>query len=83
MWDLFADNRFEWILADCAVQLCGAVDVPRGRDVTDNELIYIINHAGIKVTFVENKRFSNELKAWSRICQTERDYPDGSRCRGS
>ncbi len=52
---LFADNRFEWILADCAVQLCGAADVPRGRDITDGELVYIINHAEIRVTFVENE----------------------------
>ncbi|TVR26393.1 MAG: long-chain fatty acid--CoA ligase [Balneolaceae bacterium] len=52
---LFGDNRFEWILADYGVQLCGAVDVPRGRDITDNELIYIINHARIKVAFVETK----------------------------
>jgi long-chain acyl-CoA synthetase len=50
---LFGDNRFEWILADCAVQLCGAADVPRGRDVTDHELVYIINHAGIRITFAE------------------------------
>jgi long-chain acyl-CoA synthetase len=52
---LFGDNRFEWILADCGIQICGAVDVPRGRDVTDNELKYIIEHAGIRVTFVETK----------------------------
>ena len=52
---LFGDNRFEWILADYGVQFCGAVDVPRGRDVTDDELVYIINHAGIEVTFVETE----------------------------
>ncbi len=52
---LFGDNRFEWILSDYAVQLSGAADVPRGRDVTDDELVYIIDHAGIQVTFVETK----------------------------
>ncbi len=35
---LFSDNRFEWILADCAVQLCGAADVPRGCDASNAEL---------------------------------------------
>ena len=50
---LFGDNRYEWILSDYAVQFCGAADVPRGRDVTDEELVYIIDHAGIQVTFVE------------------------------
>jgi len=51
---LFSDNRYEWILSDYAVQFCGAADVPRGRDVSDAELEYIIAHAEIEVTFVEN-----------------------------
>jgi long-chain acyl-CoA synthetase len=51
---LFSDNRFEWILSDYAVQFCGAADVPRGRDVSVTELAYIIEHSGMKVTFVEN-----------------------------
>ncbi len=51
---LFSDNRYEWILSDYAVQFCGAADVPRGRDVSDSELEYIIAHAEIEVTFVEN-----------------------------
>lgn len=58
---LFGDNRFEWILADCGVQLCGAADVPRGRDITDTELIYIINHANICVAFIETKVLLNRI----------------------
>src|SRR6056297_2240230 len=45
---LFGDNRMEWILADYAVQISGAADVPRGRDVSDAELSYIIHHAEIE-----------------------------------
>lgn len=52
---LLADNRYEWILCDYAVQLCGAHDVPRGRDITDAEMVYILNHAGIEVLFAENR----------------------------
>lgn len=58
---LFGDNRFEWILSDYAVQFCGAADVPRGRDVSDNELEYIVNHAGIEVCFVETEVLQNRL----------------------
>jgi long-chain acyl-CoA synthetase len=58
---LFGDNRFEWILADCAVQLCGAADVPRGRDISDTELIYIIDHAGVNVTFVETVELQDRV----------------------
>ncbi|MDO9152230.1 MAG: long-chain fatty acid--CoA ligase [Paludibacter sp.] len=57
----FGDNRLEWILADCAVQLSGAADVPRGRDVTDAELEYIIEHAEIKFAFVETEELQNRL----------------------
>jgi long-chain acyl-CoA synthetase len=57
----FGDNRFEWILADYGVQLCGAADVPRGRDVTDAELVYIINHANIEVTFVETELLQERI----------------------
>ncbi|TVQ64693.1 MAG: long-chain fatty acid--CoA ligase [Balneolaceae bacterium] len=60
---LFADNRYEWILADYGVQLCGAVDVPRGRDITEAELIYIINHAGIKVAFAETKALLRKIES--------------------
>jgi long-chain acyl-CoA synthetase len=52
---LLADNRQEWIIADCGILLCGAADVPRGTDVTDGDIQYIIPHSDAKVVFVENK----------------------------
>jgi long-chain acyl-CoA synthetase len=62
---LFGDNRLEWILADYGVQLCGAVDVPRGRDVTDDELVFIINHAEIRVAFVESELLCRRVRKLS------------------
>ncbi len=58
---LFGDNRYEWILSDYAVQFCGAADVPRGRDVSDAELEFIIRHAGIEVTFVETEALQDKV----------------------
>lgn len=58
---LLGDNRQEWILADYGLQLSGAVNVPRGGDVTDAEMIYIINHAGIRVVMVETAQLQNQL----------------------
>lgn len=58
---LFGDNRVEWIISDCGVQLCGAADVPRGRDVTESELAYIINHAEIKVAFLETTKLLEKV----------------------
>ena len=51
---ILSDNRFEWILADAAVQFCGAADVPRAADVTGTEISYILDHADVEVAFVEN-----------------------------
>lgn len=51
---ILADNRLEWILADYGTLLCGGVDVPRGADVTDGDIQYILPHSDAKIVFVEN-----------------------------
>ncbi|MFZ4774969.1 MAG: AMP-dependent synthetase/ligase [Terrimicrobiaceae bacterium] len=51
---LLSDNRLEWILCDYGILLAGAADVPRGTDITDEELVYILTHADVRVVFVEN-----------------------------
>ncbi len=58
---LLGDNRLEWILADYGVQLCGAADVPRGRDVTDSEIVFIFRHAGVRVAFVETAELEERV----------------------
>jgi long-chain acyl-CoA synthetase len=50
---ILSNNRFEWILSDAAIQFCGAADVPRASDITEQEIVYILNHADVKVAFVE------------------------------
>ncbi len=59
---LLADNRLEWVVADAAVMLCGAADVPRGTDVTEKEIRYILEHADVTVTFVENASTLEKLR---------------------
>ncbi|MBE2203192.1 MAG: AMP-binding protein [Chthoniobacterales bacterium] len=51
---LLADNRLEWIFCDYGVLLAGAADVPRGTDITEDEMAYILTHADVRVVFVEN-----------------------------
>ena len=60
---LISDNRYEWMMCDLAILGVGACDVPRGSDTTPKELEYILNHAGVKVSFVENKRQLQKLYA--------------------
>ncbi|MCC5808058.1 MAG: long-chain fatty acid--CoA ligase [Opitutales bacterium] len=88
---LLGDNRLEWILADYGVQLCGAADVPRGRDVTDAEIEYILRHAGVRVTFVETaclaqrvSKLRGKLPDLDEIIllEAEGSAPDGTRRLG-
>ena len=51
---IISDNRLEWMICDYGILLAGAADVPRGTDITDAELVYILAHADAHVVFVEN-----------------------------
>jgi long-chain acyl-CoA synthetase len=60
---LLADNRTEWITADIACLLAGACDVPRGTDVTIDEIKYIMAHAECKICIVENDATLKKLES--------------------
>jgi long-chain acyl-CoA synthetase len=51
---LLADNRVEWAVADFGVLMAGAADVPRGTDVMPAEIEYILEHADVRVVFIEH-----------------------------
>lgn len=55
---LIADVSPEWTIADLAIQLIGAIDVPRGTDSTSEDLGYIIQHSGARTVFVH---YSSEI----------------------
>jgi long-chain acyl-CoA synthetase len=60
---LISDNRYEWIMCDLAILGTGARDVPRGSDSTALELEFILRHAEIETSFVENAKQLNKLYA--------------------
>lgn len=53
---IISDNRAEWILAEAGIQLCGGISTPRGTDVTDADLAYMLDHAEIRICLVESPR---------------------------
>ena len=59
---VLADNRLEWAITDFAVLLTGAADVPRGTDVTTGEIEYILDHADVRVVFVEHAAMLKKLE---------------------
>lgn len=60
---VLADNRFEWILSDYAILMNGAANVPRGTDVTDEEIEYIVQHSESTMLFVEHEKMLNRVVA--------------------
>ncbi|MEQ8349851.1 MAG: long-chain fatty acid--CoA ligase [Leptospiraceae bacterium] len=59
---LFADNRYEWIQVSLGITMAGAADVPRGTDVTVDELDYIVDHSQMKMVIVENRSTLEKLR---------------------
>jgi long-chain acyl-CoA synthetase len=58
---LVADNRQEWMVADFAVLSVGASDVPRGCDITSQEIVYILGLTACEVVFAENQKQTEKI----------------------
>lgn len=58
---LIADNCREWILSDYGILLAGAADVPRGTDVTEQEIAYILDHSDARFAILENEAVLEKL----------------------
>ncbi len=58
---LIADNREEWEQADIGILALGAIDTPRGRDATENDLAYILNFSEVELTIVENEAQAKKI----------------------
>lgn len=52
---MISDNRLEWLICDLAILGIGAVDVPRGSDITLEEVKYILNHSDSRGVIVEDE----------------------------
>ncbi len=60
---IIGENRPEWIITDLALLGCGAVDVPRGGEISLAELRYILEHSDTVGVFVENEKQLAKLEA--------------------
>lgn len=59
---ILSDNRLEWIISDYAIQMIGCANVPRGRDITDGEIKYILPHSDSVAVFVENTEVLTKIQ---------------------
>ena len=53
---IISDSRREWVIIDVAVMSLGGIDVPKGNDSSEDEIVYIINHSESIFIFVENDK---------------------------
>ncbi len=60
---IIADNRLEWMLCDAATLLCGAADVPRAADTTEQEISFIVAHSDAVLLVAENKHVLERVLA--------------------
>lgn len=65
---LIADNRPEWLVCDLAILGLGACDVPRGLDVTKEELSYILSFSECRIAIVENHRQLEKVLSFRSDC---------------
>lgn len=56
-----SDNRAAWMVADLAIQSCGAANVPRGRDSMASELAFILSATQAEIVFAENAQMLDKI----------------------
>jgi long-chain acyl-CoA synthetase len=59
---ILAANSPEWTLADAGCQFAGIIDAPIYTTLAENSVCYIVNDAGAKVFFLENKATFDRIK---------------------
>ena len=58
---LICDASPNWIIADAAIIAADAVSVPRGTDVTDDDILYIIGHSESRWAIVQHEKDRERL----------------------
>lgn len=67
---LLAANSPEWTLTDAGCQFAGIVDVPVYTTLAANAVCYIINDAGARVFFVQDKATFDRLSKIRQECRS-------------
>lgn len=78
---VFGDNSAEWLIVDMAIQMAGAIVVPRGSDSTAQELEFILAHSEAQICFIEHlrlyKKIGETLKARKVVVYAmDADFPE-------
>ncbi len=58
---LIGDNRPDWVMGEVAIHAVGALSLGIYRDALDDEVAYLIEHAGVEVVFAEDEEQVDKL----------------------
>lgn len=64
---IMSSTRWEWAVLDMSILGSGAVTVPMYPNLSDSELLFVINHSEVEILIVENQ---NHLAQVARIQQS-------------
>jgi long-chain acyl-CoA synthetase len=59
----FCDSSPNWIVVDMSILSAGCVTVPRGTDVTVDDILYIINHSECTIAIVQKEKDKKRLES--------------------
>ena len=59
---IVSSNRPEWNMIDFAIMQIGAVSIPIYPTISQDDYRHILNHASMKMIFIEGKELGNKLK---------------------
>ena len=59
---IVSGNRPEWNMLDFAIMQIGAISIPIYPTITQEDYRYILNHAEMKIIFMEGKELRSKLK---------------------
>jgi long-chain acyl-CoA synthetase len=59
----FSNNRPEWNIVDLGIMQIGAVHIPIYPNISDDELLYILNETGAKIIFVANNFLYSKINS--------------------
>ncbi|MBL8033288.1 MAG: AMP-binding protein [Leptospiraceae bacterium] len=63
---LICDSSPNWIIADAGIIAAGAVSVPRGTDVTDDDILYIVSHSESRWAIVQQAKDRDRLEKFRK-----------------
>ena len=66
-----SENRYEWIVADLAIQMAGAIHVPIHAPLTGVQIAWQIRHSGAKVVLLSGPAQAAKLAALGTECPTD------------